>query len=451
VTGDARLARMTAQFRALHAIDVALSSSLDEDEVLRLILEKAVELVGAEHGSLRLLVPETGDLPLRAFLGSGWTPEVQAYTPRIGQGIAGRVAAARQPYLCPDVRDEPQNVVLFPDMRSMAAVPLLAACPGGDARGKHDLLGVLLLESARPAAFDEQALELLTALAQTAVMAIQNAIRYHELARVHSALQLEQERRLAAEKWTVMGQTATALAHRINNLVGVIPASAAEVRRTLQKVEMPAADRAWIDANLGRVERNARFVLGLSEALFRPFKEAGRPILVDVNRMLAEALAAADLPPDIEVRCDYGHDVPAVEGSSLLVDVFLELINNARKALQRAARPNPFLRVQTWSEPGEPEPWVAVAISDSGQGLADEQAAHLWDLFQPSSDGLGFGLWWVRTFVERQGGRIGCDNRPGEGATFTVRLPARAASSEQQAASGQPEAERSRPQAAGSR
>jgi signal transduction histidine kinase len=414
---------MTAQFRALHAIDVALSSSLDEDRVLHLILEKAVELVGAEHGSLRLLMPETGDLPLRAFLGSGWTPEVQAYTPRLGQGIAGRVAAARQPYLCPDVRDEPQNVVLFPDMRSMAAVPLLAERPGGQAGGEQELLGVLLLESARPAAFDEQDLELLAALAQTAVMAIQNAMRYQELERVHHALRLEQERWVAAEKWTVMGQAATALAHRINNLVGVIPVSAGEIRRALRRAEMPADDLVWIGGNLERVERNARYVLNLSETLFRPFKEAGPPILLDASRMLAEALAAADLPPDIDVRCDYGQDLPAVEGSSLLVDVFLELINNARKALERAPGRRRSLFLQTRAEPGEPQPWVVVAIADTGGGLAPDKMAHLWDLFQPSSDGLGFGLWWVRTFIERQGGQIHCDNRPGEGATFTVRLP----------------------------
>jgi signal transduction histidine kinase len=42
----------------------------------------------------------------------------------------------------------------------------------------------------------------------------------------------------------------------------------------------------------------------------------------------------------------------------------------------------------------------------------------------PSAEGLGFGLWWVRTFVEQQGGSITCENRPGIGVTFTVRLPA---------------------------
>jgi signal transduction histidine kinase len=45
-------------------------------------------------------------------------------------------------------------------------------------------------------------------------------------------------------------------------------------------------------------------------------------------------------------------------------------------------------------------------------------------MFQTTADGLGFGLWWVKTFIERQGGTIACSSTPGSGTTFTVRLPA---------------------------
>jgi signal transduction histidine kinase len=44
-------------------------------------------------------------------------------------------------------------------------------------------------------------------------------------------------------------------------------------------------------------------------------------------------------------------------------------------------------------------------------------------MFQQSREGIGFGLWWLRTFIERQGGSITCQSEPGEGATFTVCLP----------------------------
>ncbi len=414
-----RLARMTAQFQALHIIDVALTSSLEVDRVLNLILEEATDLVAAEHGSLRLLDHETGELVLRAYLGEGWTPEVCAYTFRPGHGITGWVAQHRRPYLCADAHNDPQNVILFEQMRSGVAVPLLGGL--GAEEPPDQVMGVLLVESTRLAAFDQQDVELLEALAQVSVIAIQNATQHHRLQSMHDALQDEHERRVAAEKWAVMGQAATALAHRINNLMGLVPASAAEIRRSLAALDLPAAEDAWIEANLQRIERSGRFVLRMADALFRPFQETGPQARFDANRLLAEALQAADPPPGVEVIRDFGEHLPPVESSSLLVDVLLELLTNALKAMED--RPHRRLGVRSRAEEDEAGPWVIVKISDTGPGITPETAAHLWDMFKQSDDGLGFGLWWVRTFIERQGGTISVECEEGAGTCFTIRLP----------------------------
>jgi signal transduction histidine kinase len=408
-----RLARMTTQFRALHAIDVALTSSLELDRILNLILENGVELVGAEHGSLRQLEPESGKLVLRAHYGSGWTPQKLAYTPRVGEGIVRWVAENRRPYLCPDVRKDSLYVVLFENMRSSVAVPLQYRREGPS---KPDaFLGVLLLESSRLAAFDQQDVELLEALAQEAVIAIQNATQ-------HKKLVDEQEKRLAAEKWAMMGQAATALAHRINNLMGIVPVSAGEVRRALDEIAVPGSEKRWIEANLGRIERNAKFILKLSDALFRPFKESGPTARLDINQLLKEALDLADLPGGIELLGDFDPDLPPVNCSLLLLDVYLELITNACKAMENEAVRQ--LSISTHSETDEAGFWVVVKIKDTGRGIPSDQMAHLWEMFQQSENGLGFGLWWLRTFIARQGGSIDCKSKPGKGATFIVRLPA---------------------------
>jgi signal transduction histidine kinase len=408
-----RLARMTAQFRTLHAIDVMLTSSQELERVLNLILEKATELVDAEHGSLRQLDPKSGKLVLKAHYGDGWTAEKLDYTPRIGEGIARWVAEHRRPYLSPDVRNDPLNVVLFEDMRSSISVPLQYGQEDPSKPGA--LLGVLLLESSRVAAFDQQDVELLEALAQEAVIAIQNASQ-------HQKLRAEQEKRLAAEKWAVMGQAATALAHRINNLMGIVPVSAKETLRSLADIELSDSERQWIEDNLGRIERNARFVLKLSDALFRPFKDSGPMERLDVNHLLNEALESADLPSGIEVIRSFSKDLPIVNCSLLLLDVFLELIMNAHKAMEGCDRRR--LQLVTSSHHDDAGLWVVVTISDTGRGISPEQLNHLWNMFQQSEDGLGFGLWWLRTFIERQGGAIECRSELGQGATFSVRLPA---------------------------
>jgi signal transduction histidine kinase len=138
--------------------------------------------------------------------------------------------------------------------------------------------------------------------------------------------------------------------------------------------------------------------------------------------LLNEALLAACLPPSCQVIREYGQDLPLVESSSLLVDTFLELITNARKAM--LGRPHQRLQVRTCAERDDTGLWVVVEVGDTGTGMTSEQMAHLWTMFQPSSDGLGFGLWWIRTFIERQGGTIACLSEPGVGSCFTVRLPA---------------------------
>ena len=107
--------------------------------------------------------------------------------------------------------------------------------------------------------------------------------------------------------------------------------------------------------------------------------------------------------------------------SLLLVDIFLELITNARKAMEDRDRRQ--LQVHTRSDQDDAGHWVVVEIKDTGRGIPPRQMAHLWKMFQQSENGLGFGLWWLRTFIERQGGSIKCHSKPDDGARFIVRLP----------------------------
>ena len=89
-------------------------------------------------------------------------------------------------------------------------------------------------------------------------------------------------------------------------------------------------------------------------------------------------------------------------------------------------QPQAELRICTGVEASGTGTWVTIISHDTGSGITPEQMAHLWDMFKQSESGLGFGLWWARTFLERQGGTISCDSEPGAGATFAVHLPAHA-------------------------
>jgi len=71
---------------------------------------------------------------------------------------------------------------------------------------------------------------------------------------------------------------------------------------------------------------------------------------------------------------------------------------------------------------------IRITVTDSGCGIAADHLPYIFDLYRqaPSGrahDGCGIGLYIVRRYVEMLGGRVSCASAPGEGTTFTVRLP----------------------------
>lgn len=71
---------------------------------------------------------------------------------------------------------------------------------------------------------------------------------------------------------------------------------------------------------------------------------------------------------------------------------------------------------------------AVVAITDQGLGIPEDEHAAIFTRFRRGSNaagvsGSGVGLWSVRRIVEEHGGTLSVRSRPGEGSTFTIRLP----------------------------
>ena len=123
----------------------------------------------------------------------------------------------------------------------------------------------------------------------------------------------------------------------------------------------------------------------------------------------------------VTVVRDYGTDVPEIEAyAGELNQVWTNLIDNAIDAMGGAGT----LRVATRAEASE----VVVEIGDTGPGMSPQVAARAFDAFYTTKDvgkGTGLGLDIAqRIVVERHGGTISIDSRPGE-TVLRVRLPLR--------------------------
>ncbi|MGV3494059.1 MAG: ATP-binding protein [Ramlibacter sp.] len=105
-----------------------------------------------------------------------------------------------------------------------------------------------------------------------------------------------------------------------------------------------------------------------------------------------------------------------------LTQVLANLLNNASRYTERGGR-----IVVTASADGER---ARVAVRDTGMGFDAAQAARLFQMFSRGerSQGLGIGLALARTLAEMHGGEVTAHSEgPGQGATFTLELPLRAA------------------------
>jgi signal transduction histidine kinase len=123
----------------------------------------------------------------------------------------------------------------------------------------------------------------------------------------------------------------------------------------------------------------------------------------------------------ITVQREYDDGVPDVEGSpGELNQVWTNLIDNAVDAMEKGGT----LTVRTYAD----EQAVVVEIGDTGTGMTDEVAAHIFEPFFTTKEvgkGTGLGLDLSRRIVvERHGGEISVDSRPGA-TVVRVRLPLR--------------------------
>ena len=73
---------------------------------------------------------------------------------------------------------------------------------------------------------------------------------------------------------------------------------------------------------------------------------------------------------------------------------------------------------------------VVIWVKDQGQGISEEEQAHIFDRFyrvtrneKSGVDGLGLGLYIAHGIITRYGGRIWVESELGKGSTFFVSLP----------------------------
>lgn len=167
-----REARQEAMERQLlYEVGKKLSSTLNIDDVLKLILGSLQKVVGFDGGAVFLTNEEKNEVSTVYSEGYGQINE-EYIRLKIGQGLVGWVAKAGEAVIVPDVTKDTRYVQARPETKSEIVLPIKI-----DGR----IIGVLNLESDKSSAFNRKSLELITVFASQAAISIERAVLHKKM------------------------------------------------------------------------------------------------------------------------------------------------------------------------------------------------------------------------------------------------------------------------------
>ena len=410
----------TRNFEILYEITQAIQSERAPDAMLAQVIDRVMDAVAGDRGYIATL-NDDGDLiprsvrhrdPALARFGSdrvamSRTVAHQVLTDRCAM-ISGDPAA--------DERFATTDTVLLSNVQALMAVPMLV----GDR-----VLGVFEVESHDPeATLTESDLDLLTVVASTVAVAIDNMelarMREETIAELQQAqaqLLATQEQLVRSEQMAAVGRLASGIAHEVKNHLS--PFMLADM----------IAQRYPDD---GEIQESAQMMLEAQKHIYG---------LVDEIRLFAKGskadyqMAPHDLCGLVEgvfsfVKCDAAvkkvqlgltrDDEPLVEmDASRIRQVLINLLRNAAHAVDEGSG---RVQVRVRERDGE----AIIDVMDNGNGVPEDVRDKIFEpFFSTKGDkGLGLGLDISRKIVEAHGGTLTFNSVVGKGTTFRVALPA---------------------------
>ncbi|SES87191.1 GAF domain-containing sensor histidine kinase [Stigmatella erecta] len=362
------------QFRKLTEVSRALTYAVSLDEVLRITVERAAELLETDRAVL-MLTNEQGLLSVRASFGLA-----KAATERFREPLDETLIHRLQGLL----EASPQCFL---------GVPLVV---GGQ------VTGILAVSLAQPVTGNDEQEWLLSALADQAAVALEKT-RLDETAEFRERL---------------IG----IVSHDLRGPISAILLGATTVLRREELKERDAKTIMRIQSAAERASRMIRDLLDYTQArLGGGIRVESRPMdLHAVVRQVAEEMAMAH--PGRHIEVSQGGDLHGNWDVDRLAQVVGNLISNA---LHYSPEGTP-VRVETLGTAQE----ATLTIHNLGPPIPAQQQSKIFEPMHrasadvnPQNRSVGLGLYIVKHLVKAHGGTIEVKSLENEGTTFTVRLP----------------------------
>jgi signal transduction histidine kinase len=394
--------------RLMFVSDDSQDAARQSEHVIQIALEKVMsELTRLEH------VQHTG-AQIMFLRGEDQLEIVHSTNPSdigltlpVANSVCGRAVRGRETVNIGDVSSDPEyQRMLGTSIRSEIAVPILY--------GQDDLvIGVLNVESSDLDAFYGSYQVVLENFAEK----VRTLLAFARLrADVTEAIEL----RSADDLLLAVGDRTTHIIHRLNNTVGLMRFAIEELQ---DKQKGGNLDEDFLSESLTMLHNSAMRALKLPDEMIT-LQIAAAGTTVDINECVNEAITKIGVPEAVTLDLHLADYIPPqpLHGFDIVVQ---NLLQNAIDAMPGGG----CLSVSTAMvlDPMHSTGYLQLSISDSGNGIPLEIQRHIFDLkFSTKRDkgtGLGFGLWWVRTFVRRSRGDITIRSALGSGTEAVVKIP----------------------------
>ncbi|MFN7972468.1 MAG: ATP-binding protein [Acidobacteriota bacterium] len=402
-----------ADWVALMDVVRAVTSELSLDRSLDTIVDKSIEISGAERGFLVLLSPAERRLRYRSGRdAAGRTIPEREFD--VSMTVVNSVVDTGRPIALADIEQTgPDREMLGTasvhrlGLRTVLCVPIRTR--------EQAVMGAIYVDSVRAhRPFEPSDIEICEALAGQAGIAIVNARLYEDQRRKNEMVSI--------------------VSHELRG-----PLTSIKCYVELLRMNAPRIDDAkrarfleLMDSECMRLSRLVENILDLSR--LEAGKAAWSVELVDLGATLsraAESLHAQAEEKGVALAIDVPPDLPPVPGNGdRILQVVLNLVNNAVKFTPSGGhvRASAMARNVT----GTRIDFVEVQVSDDGVGIDPSQIDRLFEKFSRVTvggasyvPGIGLGLSIAKEIVESHGGKIWVASEPGKGSTFAFHLPVR--------------------------
>jgi signal transduction histidine kinase len=421
-----------------------LNSSLELKQVLDTAIEQVTTFVGAERGFILLVDTTSGKVGGMAVRNIDSQALVATFSDadttnrgEISRTLVEQVLATRLAVLSHNAMEDPRfpsHSVRLNQLRSVLCVPLIA---------QSRLLGVIYADNRlKVRVFTESDMSMLSAFANQAAVAIENARLYDNLRRsmderlkLQDALHAQETQRLALEeasrlKSDFIGFVAHELRNPLTTIRGTVQTMLADTEHTLDP-EIVQEFHEAIEADADRLVDMINELLDVSRL------EAGRALTLALKnveiRPLLEKLVRRHrfdkyFTKRHQLTTEFEQDLPeSIEADEdKLNQVISNLLSNAIKYSPDGGE----IRVAAHKDGDD---HVVIRIYDHGVGMTEDQRARLFRQYERIErddirkiPGTGLGLYLVKHLVELHGGEISAvAGAEGKGSVFIVRLPIR--------------------------